>query len=115
MNARQIVNLSLGIAAGLALGVISVFFSHEPWALPADAACGAFLLGLLTPGSPVDRGLDALVSGPNAEAADAVADALRSRPASVVRREREGSATIDLLSALVCAVIGAAILYARGH
>lgn len=109
----------------------------EDWAGPAELALTAFLLGLITPGSPVDRGPDALTSGPDREAADVVAEALRGRPGSVLAperadetprlgpnvhtrrgpspiRRREGSATLDVIAALVCAGIGAALLLARG-
>lgn len=118
---RNSINLALACLAGAVLALVPIFWSSESWAPAAEMTAGALLIGLLTPGSPVGRVLDAVAGRPDAAAAEAVRDALsgrrdataRGRHPAPIRRE-DGSTGLELLGAVVCAGIGAAILIARG-
>lgn len=122
---RNSINLGLAAVAGLALVLAPILAPPgAPWLPVVEGAAGALLLGLLTPGSPVDSVLDRL-AGPDpetagldpSEAAEVVRDALAERRAA--RRPRRldgpeaGSVALDVLGAVVCAAAGAAVLYAR--
>lgn len=122
---RQIVNLILaGLAAAVLVAVPMIPTIDDVPRAGIMGAAGGLLIGLITPGSPVDRVLDALLGARDERAAEVVADALRSRPGSVVApaprrladRREDGSAALDVLGAIVAAAIGLGLLLTRvGH
>lgn len=66
MTLRNWINLALAGLAGLALAVLGVSpcgLDHDS-RLAAQALASGLLVGLVTPGSPVGRALDALVPSP---------------------------------------------------
>jgi len=124
---RRTVNVALGALAALGGAVAHLAFPGEPWAASAVALAAGVILGLVTPGSPVDAVLDRIVgpddndSPPEDSDARAVREALELRPPAPVReaprptpRRREGHALLDVLGAVVSFGIGIALLIARG-
>lgn len=125
MPLRQKINLLLALAGALVFALVPLLAQDRPWAPAVEGMAGAFLLGLLTPGSPVDSALDRLVgpgpadAGDGSEAAEAVREALaedRTAPPPRARPRRiEGSAAGDVLGAILCVAGGVAVLIARGY
>ncbi len=134
-NPRTVVNVTLSVLASVGGVAVEIAAPGASWAGWVLAGCAGLLLGLNTPGSPVDALLDALV-GPDdatarrsAEAVSAIREAFQrahvrggERPLPVAipdlpaRRPRreEGSIGLDLLGLIVCAALLALFLAGAG-